>query len=169
MKALTALLFILLLGSNLIAQDRHDLDTNVVKTIDGTVNETLKIIAGERGENRNWEAFRQLFTPSAQITVLVHDSSGYNIARSFTLEEFVRMGMKYYERVGFIEYELKKTIDEYNGIAHVFQSYYAKELDTEEEGINSYQLIFDGKRWWITSILWASNKNGVELPEEYKK
>ena len=73
-----------------------------------------------------------------------------------------------YEQDGFIEYEIKKTIDSYNGIVHVFQSYYAKELDFEEKGINSYQLIFDGERWWISNLLWTSNRNGIELPKEYK-
>lgn len=161
--------FLFLLNYNIHAQDRQDIDTNIVKTIEGTIGETYKIITGERGKNRNWEAFRQLFTPDAQISVLVHDTTGRGIVKTYTLEEFVRIGMKYYEEDGFIEYPLKTIIHEYNGIANVFQSYYAKELDIEEEGVNSLQLIFDGERWWITSILWTSNMNGVELPKKYKK
>lgn len=159
-------IFFTLLYINLSAQN---LDTNVVKTIDGTINETYKIITGERGEKRNWEAFRQLFTGDAQLSVLTHDSLGRGILTTYSLEEFVRIGMKYYEKDGFIEYPLKTIINEYNGIANVFQSYYAKENEFEEEGVNSLQLIFDGKRWWITSILWTSDINGIKLPKELKK
>jgi hypothetical protein len=169
MKNFAFYLLVILMSNNLRAQDRQDLDTSIVKTIEGTIGETYKIITGERGENRNWEAFRQLFTPDAQISVLVHDTIGRGIVKTYTLEEFVRIGMQYYESDGFIEYPLKTVINEYNGIANVFQSYYAKELDIEEEGVNSFQLIFDSERWWVTSILWTSNMNGVELPEELKK
>ncbi len=169
MKKIVVLLFLLPGVFYLSAQDFVKLDSSVVETIDGTINESLKIISGERGKKRNWESFRQLFTPNAQISVLNHDSLGNGVLRTYSLEEFVRIGMKYYEGDGFIEYELNKTINEYNGIAHVFQAYYAKELNIEEKGINSFQLIFDGKRWWITSLLWVSDRNGIKLPIEYDK
>ncbi|WP_017732931.1 hypothetical protein [Nafulsella turpanensis] len=154
---------------SLQAQTINGHDTAAVKTIDGTINEVLKIVSGEKGVKRNWEAFRFLFTPNAQITVLRHEENNVNVPVTYSLEEFVRLGMRFYENDGFIEYELSKTINEYNGIAHAFQSYYAKELEIEEQGINSYQLVHDGKRWWIVSLLWTNNRNGVPLPEEYKK
>ena len=59
------------------------------------------------------------------------------------------------------------TVEEYNGIATVFQGYYAKELDMEEKGVNSYQLFYDGTRWWITGLIWTSDRNGVALPKKY--
>jgi hypothetical protein len=166
MKIIVSLFLISLFSFNLVAQD---LDSNIVKTIEGTINETYKIISGERGEKRNWEAFRQLFTPQAQMSVLLHDSTGNGILRTYTLEQFVRIGKEYYENDGFIERPIRTVIHEYNGIANVFQSYYAKELDVEEEGVNSLQLMFDGKRWWITSVLWTNNGNGVQLPDEFKE
>jgi len=169
MKYIITILFVLFGNLYLSAQNLTELDSSIVKTIDGTINESLIIITGERGKKRNWESFRQLFTPTAQISVLNHDSIGNGIIRTYTLEEFVRIGMKYYEGDGFIEYELNKTVNEYNGIAHVFQGYYAKESNIEEKGINSFQLVFDGKRWWITSLLWVSDRNGVKLPAKYDK
>ncbi|MCB0769976.1 MAG: hypothetical protein KDC00_06180 [Flavobacteriales bacterium] len=169
MNNIALYLFVVLLGNSVHAQDHHPLDPEVAKTIEGTIGETYKIITGERGSTRNWEAFRQLFTPDAQMSVLVHDTAGRGQVRTFTLEAFVRNGMTYYEGNGFTESPIKTIIHEYNGIANVFQSYYAKEAELEEEGVNSFQLIFDGERWWITSILWTSNVNGVELPAELKQ
>jgi hypothetical protein len=168
MKKLLFIPFIFLI-QNLFSQNQNIVDANAVKTIDGTINESLKIITGERGKNRNWEAYRMLFTPNAQITYLHHDTAGKITPFTSSLEEFVRNGRNYYENDGFIEYELKKQIIEYNGIANAFQSYYAKENEHEEIGVNSYQLIWDGKRWWITNILWTNNSNGMELPDNLKK
>jgi len=139
------------------------------ESIDGIVKEVLKIISGEKGKERDWDAFRNLFTSNAQISVLVHGKDGSATTRSYTSDEFISLGKKYYENDGFLEYEIKKVVNEYNGIANVFQSYYAKELDVEEKGVNSYQLVHDGKRWWIQTLLWTSNRNGVELPEHLEK
>ena len=166
LKLLFGFLFVFILNFETVAQ----IETlTAVKSIDGIVKEGLKIISGERGESRNWESFRILFTPNAQLSVLNHDSLGNAKLNTYSLEEFVRIGMHFYEGDGFLEFEITKTVDEYNGIAHVFQSYGAEELELVEEGINSYQLIYDGERWWITNLLWTSNRNGIELDSEYKK
>ena len=68
------------------------------------------------------------------------------------------MDDQYYDR-GFSECEIKrKVVDEYNGIANVFQSFYAKDSENhEEKGINSYQLVYAKKRWWIRNILWMGD------------
>jgi hypothetical protein len=167
MKIKSILFVVIVLMLSPIAKTQT-VDLSVVSTIDGVINEGLNIVSGKRGENRDWEAFRQLFTDNAQISVLVHDSLENAQIHTYSLEQFVRIGMQFYEKDGFIEYEMGRTIEEYNGVATVFQSYYAKELGLEEEGINTYQLIFDGKRWWISSLLWTSNRNGVEVPSKYK-
>ena len=143
--------------------------TNSVSSIDGIVNEVLSIVSGEEGKERDWEQFRQLFLPTAQFGVLYHKNDGTKQINTLTLEEFVRMAGQAYQSDGFIEYELSKKVDEYNGIAQVFQRYYAKEQDIEEKGINSFQLVHDGNRWWIFSILWTNDRNGVEVPGKYLK
>lgn len=151
------------------SQPQTDKPVEAVESIDGIVNEVLNLITGKKNKVRDWEAFRNLFAADAQISVLNHQQDGKAVLSTYTLEEFVRIGKQFYEQDGFIEYEIKKIVQEYNGIANVFQSYYAKELTVEEKGINSYQLVFDGKRWWITNILWTSDRNGVELPQELQK
>ena len=157
-----------LVSCHLSAQ-QNPRDIASVNTIDGIVNEVLTIVSGEKGKKRNWERFRQLFLPTAQFAVLFHKDDGTKSINTLTLEEFVRLAGHSYQDSGFLEYEIFKTVDEYNGIAQVFQSYYAKELDIEEKGINSFQLIHDGKRWWIFSLMWTNDRNGVKIPEKYLK
>jgi hypothetical protein len=62
------------------------------------------------------------------------------------------------------------VVNEYNGIANVFQSFYAKDSDNEEAtGITSYQLIYIQGRWWISDLMWTNNTNNVPIPEKYLK
>ena len=161
------LLFIslLIISNNLFGQVKNN---EAVKTIEGIVGETIRIISGAKGVERDWEAFRNLYTDDAKITIVAQKKDGTNSIKTITLEKFVRLGKNFYKKEGFYEYELKKTIDEYNGIAHVVQSYQTKYADKNNRGINSYQLVFDGKRWWINNLMWTDNKNGVDIPKEYK-
>jgi hypothetical protein len=74
----------------------------------------------------------------------------------------------YYEQ-GYTEKEINKVIDEYNGIAQVFQSFCGKDYDGVEEcGITSYQLAYYENRWWIVSLLWTLKADGKELPTELR-
>jgi hypothetical protein len=101
-------------------------DTNAVKSIEGTVKEVLRLVSGEKGQARNWEALRNLFLPTATFTVLNNNDSIPRPVETVSLDDFIKlMHDEYYEQ-GYLEYEIGKTVDEYNGIANVFQSFYAK-------------------------------------------
>ncbi len=67
----------------------------------------------------------------------------------------------------FKETELRIEVDQYNGMAHVWQSYEAYHGRSKVMGINSYQLVFQDGRWWIAHLMWASDLNGVKVPKQY--
>jgi hypothetical protein len=76
---------------------------------------------------------------------------------------------QYYEE-GYIEYELGKVVNEYNGIANVFQAVYQKDSENlESKAMNSYQLIYFNSRWWVVNLIWTTNLNGVEIPRKYQR
>ncbi len=129
----------------------------------------LRIISGEQGKVRDWEAFRNLFLPTANFTVLYHATDPISLPyETVSLDDFINMMDDPYYDEGFLEYELGKVVDEYNGIAHVFQSFNAKDSDDlEEKGITSYQLLYTKNRWWIVNVIWTGNSNGVEIPNRY--
>jgi len=158
----------ILFSVNLSGQDIMESNTNAVKSIDGIVKEILNIISGEKGKIRNWDAFRNLFLPTAQFTVLYHTDEIPLPYETVTLEEFITLMHDQYYDDGFLEYEISKKVDKYNGLAQVFQTYYAKDSENQEQrGITSYQLIYFDKRWWIVNIVWTGDSNGVEVPEKY--
>lgn len=138
-----------------------------VQSIDGIVKEVLKIVSGEKGQARDWETFRSLFLPTAHLTVKSHDPSQKQSIQTVSLEEFIQMVTEGSHESSFQEYELGKTVDEYNGIAQVFQAYYSKDGEQQERGINSYQLVYSENRWWIANIIWTGDSNGVKIPKKY--
>ena len=108
-------------------------------------------------------AIRNLFHPSAIFTVA--DST---MAETVSLDEFLNLLKDPYYEQGYLEKEIHKVVDEYNGIAQVFQSFYGKDSEgTEERGINSYQLTYYGERWWIVSLLWTIESKSVKIPAKY--
>ena len=155
---------------SLKAQESRSADTSAVKTIDGVIKEVLRITSREKGKAANWDAFRNLFLPTASFTVLNHDDAFPLPAETVTLDEFIALMQDSYYEEGYIEYELGKIVNEYNGIANVFQSVYQKDSENVEvRGMNSYQLIYFEDRWWVANLVWTTDSNGVEIPEKFLK
>ena len=160
---------LIILSPELMGQEKLLSDTHAVTSIDGIVNEVLEIITVEKGEGIDLEKFRNLFVPNARFSMLVPNDSIPQPFETVSLDEFVEMLDDPYYEQGYLEYEMGKVVNEYNGIAQVFQSFYGKDSDNlEERGITSYQLVYFNDRWWIVNILWTTDVNGVEVPEKYK-
>ena len=69
---------------------------------------------------------------------------------------------------GYLEKELHKIVEEYNGIAQVLQTYYGKDSEgVEKKGLNSYQLTYYKNRWWIVSLLWTVQSDALKIPSTY--
>ena len=162
MKYLLSLIFFLTVSINSLAQVQTDAP---VKSIDGIIDELLDQITIEKGEQMDTTAIRNLFHPSAIFTVA--DST---MAKTVSLDEFLNLLKDPYYEQGYLEKEIHKVVDEYNGIAQVFQSFYGKDSEgTEERGINSYQLTYYGERWWIVSLLWTIESKNVRIPAKYSR
>jgi hypothetical protein len=162
------IVLLILTSTNLTAQKKILTDTIPVNSISGIVKKMLSMVSGEKGKARDWEAFRNLFLPTANFTVLNNNDSNEQPVETVSLEEFIRLMHDQYYEEGYLEYEISKVVDEYNGIANVFQSFYGKDSENrQEKGINSYQLVFFKKRWWIANIVWTTDSNGVQVPKKY--
>ena len=165
MKKLILILTFLCLQLTLKSQE----DTISVKTIEGITNKMIALISGEIGEQRDWESYRNLFLPTAQKISIQISKDGKRRARVLNLEEFVRTVGPLYARDGFEEYAIGLTVNEFNGIANVFQSFYCKNLKGtyENRGINSYQLVYLDNRWWIANTLFTNETEDAPLPDKF--
>lgn len=146
-----------------VSQKDHDLSS-----IDGLIGTLMGEITIEQGEKMDTSSIRQLFRPSAQLSMLSGDQSGE--LESVSLDDFLELLMDPYYEEGYLEKELHKVTDEFNGIAQVFQSFYGRDSEgTEERGINSYQLAYYDNRWWIVSMLWTIESPEDPIPNKYLK
>ncbi len=134
-----------------------------------TVKACLEILSGPAGESLDTAGFKALFLPEAHFMVLQYGKDGKTAYKSFSLEEFLASRDNKPRSQDFLEIELGKAIDVYNGLAQVFQAYKVKQGDFEAEGINSYQLIYHQDRWWVANIVWTSDRNGVKVPPRYRE
>ena len=168
MKLILLSLFLLNATISSIAQNIMLPDTNAVKTINGIVKEVLRLQSGEKGKNRNWMALRNLFLPTATFTILNTGDTLRPPTETVSLDAFIELLHDDYYEEGYLEYETGKTIEQFNGIANVFQSFYGKDSKNEEaRGINSYQLVYFKKRWWIVNLLWTLETDKVKIPKKY--
>lgn len=160
MKYFLSIILFLTTSISSLAQEKTDAP---VKSINGIIYELLDQITIEKGEKMDTTAVRNLFHPSAIFTIA--DSTN---AETVSLDDFLNLLKDPYYEQGYLEKEIHKVVDEYNGIAQVFQSFYGKDSEgVEARGINSYQLTYYGGRWWIVSLLWTIESKSVGIPAKY--
>ena len=127
-------------------------------------------ISGPAGQ-RDWRRLRSLFLPGARLIPSRHQPDGANFARVLSVEEFINAIEPRIRSEGFFEREIHRRVERFGSVAHVFSSYESKHARDDARpfvrGINSIQLFFDGKRWWVVTIFWDSERPDQEIPAEY--
>lgn len=125
------------------------------------------------GEDFEWDRFRSLFAPRATLVPNTEQRGGAFSVLSpegfiAWIDSVTVIGGPNDE--GFAEEEVHHEIERYGDIAQVFSTY-RKHFWEEDEilgrGINSFQLVHDGGRWWIVSIIWDEETGAGPIPAEY--
>ncbi|MEM6720191.1 MAG: hypothetical protein AAF611_12775 [Bacteroidota bacterium] len=167
MKQLLLLLFVSF-SCTISAQHKNIPQAEAVKTIDGIITKMLQLLSVEKGNAIDTESLKELFLPNATFSVLANDPEYPYPLETVNLEDFVTSLKDSYYENGFSEIEIGKVVHEFNGIASVFQSFYAIDSEkTEVRGINSYQLVYLKNRWWISNLLWTFETDTVKIPKQY--
>lgn len=170
MKRIPAIIFISsLFILSLPAQEKGYLSK--VQTIDSTIETLYAVISGEAGEKRDWELFSYLFIADAQLIPSYADSLGKIGYRSMTPTSYAETSGLWLEKNGFFEKEIYRVTETYGSLTHIFSSYESYYSEADEEpftrGINSIQLMNDGKRWWIVNIYWLGETDNNKIPQKY--
>jgi hypothetical protein len=149
---------------SVVAQSDHESPERLVAAV-------YDVISGEAGKERDWERFRSLFHPSARMIATGRNpNTGAFNASALSPEEYISRTNDMFLRDGFIEREIKSKTERFGNIVHVFSSYEAFRTAKDEKpflrGVNSFQLIFDGKRWWVMTIMWQAEDADNPLPRD---
>ncbi len=142
------------------------------KDIDSLIKAMYETICGPAGQDRQWNRLRSLYFPGAHMVRTVVSEQGIPQAVVMTVEEYITTTRPYFNNQGFYEWEVSRQTDRFGHIAHLFSTYEARYSPQDpapfKRGINSIQLFFDGRRWWIINMLWDNEREDNPLPEKYQ-
>jgi hypothetical protein len=143
-----------------------------VATMDAMIAALYDVISGPAGK-RNWDRFRSLFAPGARLIPNGVRPTGEVVSRVMTVEDYAQRNGPFFEKNGFFEREVARHTDAFGNIAQVFSTYESRHAKDDakpfQRGINSIQLMNDGKRWWVVTIFWQAEDEKNPLPHKYLK
>jgi hypothetical protein len=142
-----------------------------VKSIDAILHAAYDSISGSAGP-RDWDRFRSLFLPQARFTQVGKTPDGSIFVISWGVEQFIHDGGEYFSKEPFYENSIVNEPQSYGSMTQVLSSYESRHTPSEkpfQRGINSFQVLNDGKRWWIVSIFWDSERPDNPLPAKFNK
>lgn len=143
--------------------------TGDVDSIDHIIAAVYDVISGPAGP-RDWDRFRTFFYPGARMIPSRRDDKGVVSERVSTPDEYATRAQDFFSKEGFFENSVSNRVEEWDHIAHVWSTYESRHAKGEKpfaRGINSFQLMNDGTRWWILTIYWESEDPSHPLPEKY--
>jgi hypothetical protein len=142
-----------------------------VASSDAIIAAVYDVISGPAGQKRDWDRMRSLFYPGARLIRTAAKKEGGMDTASFSVQDYVDRASIYFDKNGFWEKEIARHTDQWGNILQAFSTYEsrhdAKEAMPFARGINSFQLFYDGTRWWILTIYWQEEGPTNPLPPEF--
>jgi hypothetical protein len=144
-------------------------DAKDVESIDAIVGALYDVISGPVGQPRDWNRMRSLFVPTARMIPVGVRPDGVALMRLLGVGDYIASSGPILLEKGFRERELARRTEQFGHIAHVFSTYEGtiEGEDHPMRGINTLQLMNDGKRWWIVSLMWEGESPTLSLPAQY--
>lgn len=127
------------------------------------------VVSAEAGAQRDWDRYRALFLDGARMSIAVKSEVMTGIMAMDT-EQLIAQTETAYANTGFHEIPLVTRIERHDLMASVTSSFEVRlRLDDEQplmRGINHFQLLNDGERWWIVSNVGVMETASSPLPQD---
>jgi len=133
-----------------------------VATLDAILGAMYDVISGPADQPRDWDRFRSLYAPGARLMPVVALPGEAARVRVLTPEEYIRRVEPIFAVEDFWERESSRQTETFGHVAHVlsfYESLRSPDGVAFERGANSMQLIHDGSRWWIVSVIWNTSRS----------
>lgn len=128
-------------------------------------------ISANAGATRDWDRYRDLFLDGARMSVAMDSSIGSGIM-GMGSEELISQTESAYAATGFHEIPLVTKVEQHGLLASVMSSFEIRLRHDDKEplmrGLNHFQLLNDGERWWIVSNVGTVETSRSPLPEEFQ-
>ena len=174
MKKLLPVAVLFFSVATVMAQTPKEANPTDVSSLDAIMKSVYDVISGEAGKARDWDRFRSLFYHDARlIPTGKNPQTGEVGARPMSPEDYIKRSEPFLLKEGFFEREVARRVEQYGNIAHVFSTYESFHTAADKQpfmrGINSFQLLNDGKRWWVLTIYWQGETPENPIPKQYLK
>lgn len=139
-----------------------------VGSVDGIVRAYYEVISGPPGAPRQWARDRSLYVEGVRFVAVETGPKGPRM-RVVTHEQFVRWVNAEMVRLGFFEREIHRETRRYGNLVQVFSTYESRTREdgpVTARGVNSLELVFDGRRWWIAAATWQDETPDAPIPKE---
>lgn len=143
-----------------------------VTSVPAILSAMYDALSGAKGAAPDWGRFRSLFAPGARLIPVLKRQDGNIRTRPFTVDEFITaVGNSWWVEQGFFERSAADRIDNFANMAIVLSVYELRRDRADAKpylrGVNSFQLLNDGKRWWIVTLVWQAEDAANPIPQKY--
>jgi hypothetical protein len=141
-----------------------------VCSIDSIIKASYETISGPARQLRQWGRDRTLYIPNVYyVQTGVDPKTGKVVSHGMTYQEYADSAGPDLEKYGYFEREIGRTLRVFGHVASAMSAWEAR-TDANGKviarGVNSIQLVNDGKRWWITSINWDEETPNNPIPHD---
>lgn len=142
-----------------------------VATTKSIIDAMYECLSGPAGQPRDWERMRTLTLPQAHSIRVGKLPDGSLACKVMLNDEYIRQMDEWLIANGFFETEIHRLEERFGNIAHVFSTYESRRNADDPQpfmrGLNSYQLMNDGARWWIVNVMWQHESPENPLPAKF--
>jgi hypothetical protein len=148
-----------------------------VSSPEAIVAAVYDVISGGANQPRDLNRLRSLFVPDARLIptqVLAGSPSAASPntdAIMLTVDGYIARSSARTMTAGFFEHSIHNETQQYGDIVQVWSTYESRHALADPtpfaRGINSFQLLKDGDRYWVVNIFWSAETPTAPLPAKY--
>ncbi|GGI57595.1 hypothetical protein [Winogradskyella haliclonae] len=147
--------------------------SNDTKSVQNLLDSYYDCISGPIEAKRDFDRLRNMFHPTAKFAYSYwnEDQTKASVLVFKTIDEYLSK-LNYMDKKGFYEEEISNSQNQFGSVIQVFSSYkyYSEDNSIKPgRGITSYEIFFDGERYWFISMFWMAENEKYKIPEIYLK
>jgi hypothetical protein len=132
---------------------------------DTLIKDLYEVISGPAGP-RDWERFRKLFHPKAQMGAYSPGQNGQpDQLVLFSPDNYIKRNGPRFEKMEFYEKELGRQTQQFGKLWQILSSYEWHSGELRQRGVNALMLVKDQNQWLIMSIIWETESKESPIPK----
>ena len=146
---------------------------NDTSSVQNLLDAYYNCISGPIGQKRDFDRLKNLFHPTVKFTYSYWNTEGTKASVMVfkSVEEYISK-LGYLDKKGFYEQEIANKTNQFGAVIQVFSSYKYWVEDRSipsNRGVTSYEIFYDGNRYWFLSMFWMSENEKYRIPAKYVK